>query len=135
MTSDDQFHELCGYTLSLGDPAFVHQHVVDAFAAQTADHRTKPIKLAFALIGLYLHVERGFSGRRVQQVHMKLARRRRSWPTFELPASRGAWTVRDVLAAPAGLERLRAISAWAAAVWQAFHTSHGVVKTLADDAA
>jgi hypothetical protein len=59
MTSDEEaYHGLCCYTLAHGDPSFIHQHVVDAFAAQTADDRTKPIKLALALIGLYLHVER-----------------------------------------------------------------------------
>jgi hypothetical protein len=48
---------------------------------RTAD--TKPIAVAFSLAGLYLHVEKGFSGRQVQRAHMQLARRRkRTWPTF-----------------------------------------------------
>ena len=54
MTSEAAYHELCYYTLTLGDPAFIHQHVVDAFAAQQADEQTKPIKVTFALVGLYL---------------------------------------------------------------------------------
>ena len=48
------YHELTAYTLSHTDPAFIHQYAVDAFAAQTADDTTKPITLAFALMGLYL---------------------------------------------------------------------------------
>jgi hypothetical protein len=53
--NQDAYDELCCYTLSHRDTSFIHQHVVDAFAAQTADERTKLIGLAFALIGLYLH--------------------------------------------------------------------------------
>jgi uncharacterized protein DUF5946 len=79
------YNELQGYTLGLGDERFIHQHVVDAWMAQHADERTKPIGLTFALVGLYLHVQRGFSGRQVQRAHMFLARRKRTWPSFPLP--------------------------------------------------
>ncbi len=48
--------ELCCYTLSLRDAAFIHQHAVDAIAAQNADAQTKPIAIAFALVGLYLAI-------------------------------------------------------------------------------
>ena len=34
------YHELCCYTLSHGHPSFIHQHVVDAFAAQDAPEPT-----------------------------------------------------------------------------------------------
>ena len=56
MTSEDAYHELCYYTLAHRDPSFIHQHVVDAFAAQHADEKTKPIKLTFALVGALLGV-------------------------------------------------------------------------------
>src|SRR5438132_10744976 len=106
MPRDDveAYNELCCYTLSLGDPAFIHQHVVDAFAAQHADEQTKPIKLTFALVGLHLHVEKQFSGKEIQRVHMGLARRKRAWPSFVLPNERGNMTVADVLAVPPGPE-------------------------------
>ncbi len=65
-TAQASYNELSYYTLALRDPAFIHQHIVDAFAAQTADEHTRPIKLTFALAGLYLHVEKGFTGRQVQ---------------------------------------------------------------------
>jgi hypothetical protein len=42
------------WTMSLRDSAFVHQYVVDAWAAQHAENGSKPIGVAFALIGLYL---------------------------------------------------------------------------------
>ena len=51
------YEELQYYTLGHGDHTFIHQHAVDAWAAQHADHNTKPITLAFALVGLYLSGE------------------------------------------------------------------------------
>jgi hypothetical protein len=130
MNPEDVFDELCGYTLAHRDPAFIHQHVVDAFAAQTANEHTKPIKLTFALVGLYLHVERQFSGKQVQQAHVRLARQRRSWPSFPLPENRGAMTVHDVINAPAGPARDQAIHAWCACVWGAFHAYHQEIAQL-----
>lgn len=58
MTPDDICNELAYYTFAHPDPPFIHQHLVDAFAAETADESTKPMKITFALIGLYLHVEK-----------------------------------------------------------------------------
>jgi hypothetical protein len=133
MTTVDAYTDLCCYTLALGDPSFLHQHVVDAFAAQNADEHTKPMKLTFALVGLYLHVEKQFSGRRVQQMHMDLARKKRNWPSFPLPCSRGSITAADVIVMPPGRERDNAIDAWCASVWEAFRECrHGVVELLVE---
>ncbi len=126
-----QCDELRAYTLSHPDPAFIHQHVVDGYAARHADASTKPMTLAFALIGLYFHVERGLTGREVQRIHMLLARRRRQWPTFALPQRRGDITVGDVLAASAGPERDARVEAWCASVWWAYCASHAAVAALA----
>jgi len=130
MTSEDAYHELCYYTLTLGDAAFIHQHVVDAFAAQQADEQTKPIKLTFALVGLYLHVEKQYSGRLVQRVHVHLARQKHAWPSFTLPQERGALTAADVLTFPAGPQRDQAIHAWSASVLEAFHDCRQTVIEL-----
>lgn len=119
MTEVEAFHELSAYTLTRGDAEFIHQHVVDAFAVQTANAETKPIKLTFGLIGLYLHVERQFTGREVQRAHQRLARHKREWPRFVLPQSRGAVTALDVIQHPPGPQRDAAIHAWAASVWTA----------------
>ena len=124
------YDRLASYTITHGDPAFIHQHVVDAFAAQHAAEESKPIGVAFALIGLYLHLELGRSGRKVQQAHIRLARRRRQWPTFELPVERGDLKIRDVLAVPPGPERDRAIDGWCASVWKAWSGSHQRVVAL-----
>jgi hypothetical protein len=126
----DAYDQVRYYTLSLGDPAFIHQHVVDAFVAQHADENTKPIAITFALVGLYLHVEKGFTGQQVQRAHMELAREKRTWPRLELPADRGAMTVVDVAAAPAGAERDRAIHEWCGSVWRAFAAEHTAIAEL-----
>src|SRR5262245_3539103 len=120
MTEEEAYHELCAYTLSHGDAAFIHQHVVDAYMAQHATDATKPIGTTFALVGLYLLIEKHYSGKQVQQVHMKLSQRKEQWPHFTLPKSRGAITSMEVVAAPAGPQRDQAIHAWCASVWSAF---------------
>lgn len=128
---DDAYHELCAYTLTHGGPEFVHQYVVDAHAAQRATTATKPITIAFALVGLYLHLERGLTGRQVQKAHMALARRGgRAWPTFALPDERGAVTEADVLAAAPGPERDRAIDVWCAAAWAPYVSQRPAVEAL-----
>lgn len=127
---EDAYHQLSAYTLAHGDPAFIHQHVVDAWAAQTADDATKPIGIAFSLAGLYLHVDRGFSGREVQRAHMQLAKKREDWPRFELPSTRGTLTAADVMRAPAGPERDAAIHAWCESVWTACRGSRDAVVAL-----
>jgi len=119
-TDREKYDALCGYTLAHRDPAFVHQHVVDAYVAQRATEHTKAIQLAFSLVGLYLHVERRFTGRQVQRAHMQLARRERAFPSIVVPAGRGSVDVADVMAAAAGPERDAAIDAWCAAVWDAY---------------
>ena len=75
MTTDDLYNQLALYTLAHPDPRFIHQLVVDAYTAQNADDNTKPIALVFALIGLYLHIEKGYTGKQVQRAHMQLANR------------------------------------------------------------
>jgi hypothetical protein len=125
--------ELSAYTLTHPGRDFVHQHVVDAFGAQHPVRTSTGIGLAFALIGLYLHVERGCSGREVQQAHMRLARKRRLWPSFDPPTEAAPMTVHDVVAVPPGPDRDRAITAWAAAVWASWRASHADVAMLLDE--
>lgn len=128
MRGEEEAHdELCCYTLAHGGPEFIHQHVVDAWAAQTADETTKPIAVTFALMGLYLHLERQFTGRQVQRAHMAVARRTRVYPPIALPDQRGEVTASDVLSAPPGPARDAAIEAWCASVWSAFEESRPAI--------
>ena len=118
------------YVYTMGRPGFILQHVVDAFAVQTATPDTKPLTLVFGLLGLYLHLERNFSGRQVQEVHIQLGRRKREWPRIDLPDDRGRLTVLDVFAAPAGSERDNAIENWCRSVWSAYARNHETIITL-----
>jgi hypothetical protein len=129
---DSAYHELYAYTMGRGTD-FILQHVVDAYAAQTATSATKPMKIVFALVGLYLHVEKQFSGRRVQRVHMLMGRRKREWPRIPLPQGRGELSVADVLAVAEGAERDLAIDAWCRSVWNAYADSRSIIVTLLDE--
>jgi len=129
-SEQEKYDELAYYTLSHTDSRFIHQHIVDAHAAQRADEGTKPIALTFALAGLYLHLEKGYSGRQVQLAHMHMARRKKAWPAFTLPLHRGAFTASEVMAAPPGQERDTAIEKWCASVWEAYSESHEQVADL-----
>jgi Family of unknown function (DUF5946) len=118
------------YAYTMGRPGFILQHVVDAFAVQTANKDSRPIGVVFGLVGLYLHVEKQFSGRQVQEVHRKLGGRKREWPSVYFPADRGRMSVVDVLAAPAGLERDRAIDDWCESVWTSFCDNRQTILAL-----
>jgi hypothetical protein len=122
------FDEVYAYTM--GRPGFILQHVVDAFAVQTANDESRPIGVVLGLVGLYLKVEKQFSGRQVQRVHMELGRRKREWPRVYLPEDRGSTTVADVLAVSAGPERDVAINNWCRSVWTAFSTNRQTIISL-----
>lgn len=127
---EDVYHQLCAYTLTRGDAAFIHQHVVDAYAAQHADAHTRPITVTFALVGLYLLIEHGTTGRQVQRVHMQLGRKKHEWPVFVLPQDRGGVIAADVMRAPEGPERDLAIHDWCRSVWTAFSGNRRIVADL-----
>ncbi len=126
----EKYNQLAYYTLAHPDPAFIHQHIVDAYAAQTADEHIKPIAITFALVGLHLTVEKHFTGKQVQQAHMQLAKHKKQWPTFSLPQQRGAITVSDVVSAAPGKERDEMIYQWCASVWDAYKNSQQQVRDL-----
>jgi len=130
MTPQQQFDELSFYTLEKREPEFIHQHAVDAFAAQQATSATKDITIIFALVGLYLAVEHNYTGRQVQRIHMQLAARRKQWPRPELPIERGNITVAEVLAAAPGEARDQAIHNWCASVWQPYQPSRELIQYL-----
>jgi hypothetical protein len=112
--------DLACYTVAKQDPEFIHQHAVDAYAAQHAGGQTRNITVVFGLIGLYLAVEKGYKGRQVQQAHMRIARTRRDWPRLEPPARPAGITVQDVLLAGSDAEKDAMIRAWMAAVWESW---------------
>jgi hypothetical protein len=133
MSQLDEFHELSFYTLAHPDRIyFIHQHIVDAFQAQTADQNTKPIAIVFSLVGLYLFLEHGYTGRQVQLAHMTMARNKKTWPLLELPAQRGLITVTDILRAEPGEQRDKLIKDWCDCVWDVYRGWHGMIATLSN---
>ncbi|MGC1418078.1 MAG: DUF5946 family protein [Candidatus Acidiferrum sp.] len=118
------------YVYTMGRPGFILQHVADAFTLQTATRETKPIALVFGLAGLYLHLEKQFSGRQVQQLHMKMARFKRDWPAIQLPEDRGNISVLDVLAAAPRPQRDSAIDDWCRSVWTAYAGNRPTIVSL-----
>jgi len=130
-SDQDLFHELSAYTLELRDPEFIHQRIVDAYAVQHAAPDSKPISIVFGLIGLYLYLERNFTGRQVQRAHMQLARRRRNWVAPPIPEQHAGIGVAEVVAAPPGPERIAMIRRWCEAVWLAWRHTRPEMAALA----
>ena len=123
-------HELSYYTLAHGDPAFIHQHLVDGYGAQHVRQSKSTIGAAFALVGLYLAAERGFTGRQVQKLHMRMGRISKQWPRFEPPEDVGPLTVADVLAVQPGPCRDQELIRWCASVWAGWSSAQDRVREM-----
>ena len=130
-TEEELYHELLFYTLAHPDPAFIHQHAVDAWAAQHANASSKPISVVFSLLGLYLYIEKNITGKQIQKFHTQLAQRKRAWPQIPQPAHRGHITAAHVVAAAPGLERDRVLHDWCASVWECWKPNSEAIFTLA----
>jgi hypothetical protein len=126
------YGEVTAYTLTRGDSGFIHQLAVDTYRAQHVGEHTRPIGVAFALIGLYFACERGYSGRQVQHLHMLLARRSKTWPSFAPPQHVGSVTVLDVVQAQPGEARDAMLQRWGQSVWDAWSQERESVKTLVE---
>ena len=104
----------------------------NAYGAQHVRQSKSTIGAAFALAGLYLAIERGFSGRQVQKMHMRMARKSKEWPRFIQPQDVGPLTVADVLAVPPGPRRDEKLMDWCASVWGGWSPQHGRVSEMVD---
>jgi len=126
----DVMNELSYYTLAHGDPRFIHQHLVDAYGTQHVRQSKSTIGAAFALAGLYLAVERGFTGRQVQKIHILMAAKSKQWPRFDPPEQVGPLTVADALAVEPGPDRDEKLMEWSASAWDAWSAQHDRVKEM-----
>jgi hypothetical protein len=122
------YYEITYYTLSKNDASFIHQHVVDAYAAQHSGERTRNITTVFALIGLYLTTERRYTGKQVQQAHMKIAKVHKDWPRLEQPARPAELTVMDVLLADTDEKKDAVIRRWSESVWESWEHQHARIR-------
>ena len=101
------------------------QLTIDTYGAQHAGGATPPIRVAYALAGLWLAIEHGFSGEEVRAVHRRMGHPTGSWPAFDAPPPDRDWmTVVDV--AEVGVRQhsesghARAAQRWAEEVWAAW---------------
>jgi hypothetical protein len=127
------YSDLQCYTVAKQDPGFIHQHTVDSYAAQHAGGQTRAITVAFGLIGLYLALEKGYTGRQVQLAHMKIAKTKKDWPRLDPPRQRAVLTVMDVLHAGTDEEKDAMIRKWMAAVWETWVDGHTWVRVTTDE--
>lgn len=127
------YGDLAVVTLSLADPAYPHQHAVDAYEAQHIGSPTKPVTAVLALVGLCLALEHGASGRQVQRAHLVLARKHPDWPALMPRARSYPVTVRDVLETRGDEARLRVIKAWMESAWAGWAHEHARIRALAAD--
>jgi hypothetical protein len=141
MPDTSAYDDLYLYTMELAQKEtgehrqFILQHVVDAQAAQNATADTKPMTMVFALMGLYLHLERGFTGCEVQLAHIKLGKKKYNWPAIALPEHGangviGTMSPADVMRLPAGEARNAAIDDWCRSVWAAYTHAHDTIAAL-----
>ena len=122
------------YIYTMGRKNFILQHVVDANIAQRAPAVNPPaIGVIFSMVGLYLHVEQGFTGAQVQNAHRVMGKAKRAWPDILWPSERGNITATSVLAMPAGSVRDQAIDDWCRQVWAAFSANRKMVASLVSD--
>lgn len=127
-----KFAELSGFTLSLNDPDFIHQLAVDAYGAQHSGGETKNITTAFALIGLFLFFERGFTGRQVQLAHLRISKIRKDWPRFDPPSHQYPLTVMNILDARSDKTKIEILRKWAFSVWKQWTAFHDFIKEETD---
>jgi hypothetical protein len=85
----------------------------------------------FAVMGLYLYLEKNFTGRQVQLAHMRMARQRKNWPQLPLPSRQSDIGVSDVISAEPGSLRDAMIRKWCAAVWEVWQESRPQIAELA----
>ena len=126
----ETYYELTYWTLAQNDGRFIHQHSVDAYEAQHAGGKARPITAVFGLIGLYLTLEKGYTGRQVQLAHIKIASRRKDWPRLHPTARRAGLTVLDVLMAETDAEREKMLRKWAESVWKSWEHLHPWIREI-----
>jgi hypothetical protein len=127
------FHTLAGIHFDEADASFKHQIAIDCYGAQHIGGPSKPVTAVYALVGLCLHVERGFSGRQIQAAHMLLARTRSNWPTLSAPATHYRVTVDMVVAAGCASSRAQQLEAWAVCTWEAWRNEQQWVRNIIRD--
>ena len=111
----------------------LHQLTEDAYGGQHAGPRVPAIGMAFALIGLHLAFDAGWSGNAVRAAHQYLAARHKEWPRFGQPSKPAALTVSHVAGSPTPEAHASRVRAWASSVWESWSAEHAAVREWADE--
>lgn len=111
-----------------------HQVCVDAYGGQHVGPDTAPITVSFALNGLYLVLERGFTGIQAREAHGYMANTVDpvTWPRFTPPADVGDITVLDVALASSPQEHIGLVRQWGRAVWAAWSHTHDRISEMTE---
>ncbi len=107
-----EFGRLTAYNLQQASADFRHQLAVDTYAAQHPAPPAKRVTLWFALAGLHLALDEGWTGRQVQVAHQHLSHLDKVGPDLDHLVLQSGMTVRDVMAARPGDERDTALMDW-----------------------
>jgi hypothetical protein len=126
----DLYYELAFYTLSKRDKEFIHQYAVDAYGAQHITKNSKEITVGATLIGLFLLAEHNYSGREIQQAHIKLGNKMRDLKIVNLPKEMAKYNVLNVLNIKEGKERDAMIKQWALSVWDIWKAEHSIIRNF-----
>lgn len=110
----------------------LHQLTVDAYGAQHTGPMVPAIGTAFALIGLHLTLDIGWSGNAVRAAHQYLAAQPHEWPEFATPQTRAGLTIADVAGSQTPQEHASRVRAWAASVWESWSAEHQAVREWAN---
>jgi hypothetical protein len=126
------YWEFSNFTLSVRDQNFPHQLAVDTYAAQHYGAKMKPVTITFALIGLHLAFERGYTGREVQDAHVLLGKLHERWPGFTVTRKADEVNGSNVLQNISKDNYGQLLAKWGKSVWDSWKPEHENVRKLVD---
>lgn len=112
------------------DEEFIHQMAIDTYEAQHGGGDTKNIAVVFGLVGLYLSLEKNYSGRQVQKAHMILGEKNKEWPKLEPPTFNWEYTVKDVLDSSLEKGLKEEIRKWAEVTWRGWGEQQKTIEDI-----
>ena len=83
------------------------------------------------MIGLYLLVEKNYTGKQVQNAHVTLSYQSKNFKPISLPEYRGETHIEDVLNSLPGKQRDELIYQWCKSVWGAYKEVSKEIEEMA----
>ncbi|MCC6784950.1 MAG: hypothetical protein IT457_19030 [Planctomycetes bacterium] len=128
------FGEVLAREYGSGEHFAVHRLTVDAYAVQHpgGDSRQAIQSVGVHLARLCMMLERSLSPERANAAMVRVSGIKARMVKLARPASLGAVTVADVLAARDAEEHVAAVRRWADAAWLAWSPHHATVRRWVD---